>query len=184
MDVQGAVAGGGDLGGAGRGDHSAPNLTRVYINPEVDRSEWGEGPWDDEPDKISWTDEETALPCLLVRNEMGAWCGYVAVEPEHPLYEASYWDQSLYAHGGLTFSDFCQEGPESHAICHIPEPGRPDRVWWFGFDSCHAHDLVPSMMHLWRQLGYTSRVHTSYRSAAYMRAECERLAQQLKELAS
>lgn len=184
MDVQEPVEGGGDLGGAGGGDHQVPHLTRVYTNPDMDRSEWGPGPWDEEPDKISWTDEETGLPCLLVRNQMSAWCGYVAVEPGHPLHGKDYEVASdLHVHGGLTFSSFCQEdGDENHSICHIPEPGKPDRVYWFGFDAAHAHDLVPSYTRFWQQLGYNSDRHFSYRTAAYMRTECERLARQLKDI--
>ena len=41
----------------------------------IDKSQWGEGPWQDEPDKIQWQDEETGLPCLIVRGHMGFLCG-------------------------------------------------------------------------------------------------------------
>lgn len=183
MDVSEAGEGSRPLGGAGRQDHSGPHLSRVYINPQVDRSEWSAGPWDDEPDKISWTDEETELPCLLVRNGMGAWCGYVAVEPGHPYWDRDYADVPASVHGGLTFSDFCRDDEAIEgAVCHVPEPGRPDNVFWFGFDAGHAFDLVPGFARLWRELGYTSRHEASYRTAAYMRSECENLARQLKEI--
>jgi hypothetical protein len=33
---------------------------RVYTT--VDKSEWGAGPWNDEPDKVQFTDKETGLP--------------------------------------------------------------------------------------------------------------------------
>lgn len=54
----------------------------------IDKSTWGPGPWQDEPDKIQYVDEATGLPCLIVRNgkEIGALCGYVGVLPGHPLH--------------------------------------------------------------------------------------------------
>lgn len=44
---------------------------------KVDRTGWGSGPWDNEPDRLEWKDEKTSMPCLMVRNDMGNWCGYV-----------------------------------------------------------------------------------------------------------
>ena len=41
---------------------------------------WGQGPWDDEPDRVDF--EHAGFPCLLLRNpRLGQWCGYVAVPP-------------------------------------------------------------------------------------------------------
>ena len=37
----------------------------------VDKTTWGAGPWQDEPDKKQWRDE-TGFPCLIVRNNGGA----------------------------------------------------------------------------------------------------------------
>lgn len=58
--------------------------TREYRT--VDKSAWGPGPWQDEPDKRQWQDEATGLPCLIVRNPAGALCGYVGVSKEHPAF--------------------------------------------------------------------------------------------------
>lgn len=58
----------------------------------IDKSPWGAGPWDIEPDKMQWRDEATGLPCLIVRNHGGAWCGYVGVADGHPLYRVGYSD--------------------------------------------------------------------------------------------
>lgn len=44
------------------------------------------GAWMQEPDKVQFEDPETGLPCLIVRNQMGALCGYVGVGPGHPLH--------------------------------------------------------------------------------------------------
>lgn len=41
----------------------------------IDKTTWGEGPWQHEPDRVDWYDEGTGLPCLMIRNAIGAWCG-------------------------------------------------------------------------------------------------------------
>lgn len=57
------------------------------------------------------------------------------------------------AHGGLTFAGPCMEGAEEGPfVCHVPEPGRPDEVWWLGFDCGHAFDLSPTMAAKLREL--------------------------------
>lgn len=57
---------------------------------DVDKSTWGPGAWQDEPDKAFWVDPETGLDCLVVRNPMGALCGYVGVKKDHPLHGVGY----------------------------------------------------------------------------------------------
>lgn len=120
---------------------------------------WGDGPWEHEPDKMQWQDEATGLPCMVLRNFMGVWCGYVGVTEGHPWYQVEYdgcpisckeedcdhrLDMVLRVHGGLTFSSSCQEvGPMEKRICHVPGHGEPDNVWWFGFDCGHAFDFIP-----------------------------------------
>lgn len=163
----------------------------------VDKSTWGDGPWQGEPDKASWTDEETGLPCLVVRGPSGALCGYVAVSEGHPWFEKPYggggWDDQtapdcvIDVHGGLTFSDLGDEGrPESEGICHVPEEGQPDHVWWFGFDCAHAWDITPGSNARLREhaphLAHPAPDEV-YRDLGYVRREVERLARQLKAVA-
>lgn len=39
----------------------------------IDKSAWGPGPWQDEPDRVEW--EHAGLPCLMVRSrDLGQWC--------------------------------------------------------------------------------------------------------------
>lgn len=85
----------------------------------ADKSLWGPGPWQDEPDKLQWTDEETGLPALIRRVEhLGHLCGYVGVTPEHPLWGINY-DETPSSidkilDGGITFvgegDKVCPEG--------------------------------------------------------------------------
>lgn len=151
----------------------------------VDKSKWGRGEWQDEPDKIQWTDEDTGLPCLVVRGPSGALCGYVGVSEGHRFFGKEYssgdYDSEEYrqspgslleAHGGITFSDFCRESPDHRGICHIPGPGEPDRVWWLGFDCAHYGDHCPAF-----DRGFSHE--SDYKNLFYVQSECRSLAQQL-----
>ncbi len=167
-------------------------MERVWINtsPDDKIKRWGEGPWCTEPDKVQWVDEQTNLDCLIVRNRVGALCGYVGVPPEHPLHGRDY--NSVYSlingldvHGGLTFSGGCQETNDpSRGICHVPLDGRPDHVWWFGFDCAHLYDFVPQMS-VFDAPPDNGRPRVNflhegtYRDLDYVKRECTQLARQL-----
>jgi hypothetical protein len=146
-----------------------------------DRAKWPSGPWDHEPDKIQWK-TASGLPGLIVRSSLGALCGYAAVPPSHPYWGHYYDDVPVSVHGGLTYGAQCDG-----SICHVPEPGEPDDVFWFGFDCSHSGDMVPGILALDKKLGlrgFAEAFGTSseYRDVAYVRAQVERLAIQLKEL--
>lgn len=150
------------------------------------------GPWDSEPDKAQWIDTATGYDCLVVRNRMGAWCGYVGVPPAHPAHGTRYDSANELAptaddgyryfdvHGGLTFSAFCDERSDDDGprICHVPEPGRPEQVWWLGFDCVHEGDLAPK----YADEGLGIRASDVYRTLDYVRAECSKLAAQLAQV--
>jgi hypothetical protein len=107
---------------------------------------------------------------------MGIWCGYAAVPPGHPYHGKGYDDIDVEVHGGLTYSDKC-----AGEICHKPEPGEPDDVWWLGFDCGHAWDYSPGIDKQLADIGLP-RPHfpdEAYRDAAYVRSEVEKLAEQL-----
>jgi|SRR5262245_2686658 len=146
----------------------------------LDKSKWGDGPWQDEPDKVQWQDEETGLPCLAVRQRRsGHWCGYVGVSEGHRYFGADCDKPDIQVHGGLTFADYCSDDQEQ-GICHIPNPGESDRVYWLGFDCHHGGDKAPGFSASLRQY-FPDHMHDAgiYRTLAYVRAECEQLAAQL-----
>lgn len=162
----------------------------------IDKATWAPGPWQDEPDKVQFTDPATGLPCLIVRNPQGALCGYVGVPPAHPWYGAPYGyqdgcpDEHVEVHGGLTFSGACQRDDPEHGICHLPDPGEPDEVWWFGWDAAHAFDIAPGL-EAWERAFLPPRLQQrsrlpgeAYRDLAFVRAECTRLAAQLATVAA
>lgn len=153
----------------------------------IDKATWGKGAWLSEPDKTQWTDAATGLPCLAVRNpHSGHWCGYVGVAEGHPLFGVGYGDAQaadgewIDVHGGLTFSDFCTEGEaREFGICHIPDEGEPERVYWFGFDCAHLGDLAPARRMRERGMGFAADLGDKYRTLGYVKAECAKLATQL-----
>lgn len=107
----------------------------------------------------------------------GHWCGYVAVPPGHPLHGKDYDAVGADVHGGLTYANQC-----SGDICHVPAPGEPDDVWWFGFDCAHCWDFRPGHAALMESVGIPTPDwdrEEVYRDLAYVRAECESLAEQL-----
>jgi hypothetical protein len=156
------------------------------------KSLWGDGPWLNEPDRLEWRSK--GYPCLIVRAQVtGALCGYVAVPPGHPWHGKGYDDVNhvVRVHGGLTYADSCEGNPK---ICHVPEAGEPDNVWWLGFDCSHHMDCSPAMratirecyenfMPSYAEIAGISRdvveeyrrEHEVYRDIEYVKAEVESL---------
>lgn len=167
-------------------------LDYIHAYRTQDKTSWGPGPWQHEIDKMQWIDPATGLDCLIVRSAgSGALCGYVGVPATHPWYGRHYYGCTLPTpclagtwcdhapislldvHGGLTYSDTCAEDePESTGICHIPLPGRPDNLYWFGYDCAHYRDLSPAWpMH--------TATKETYRTEEYVQEQCAALARQL-----
>lgn len=150
--------------------------------PYLSKDEWGEGPWQDEPDHALWRDEVTGLWCAIWRHaHHGQLNGYVGVPPGHAFYRLSYddlygLDISPDVHGGITYNGF-----------------RDDETWWFGFDTNHAWDIAPGMEAFMRSirtdrsdwpwpahLGEPEVPSHSYKDWDYVKRETESLALQLK----
>lgn len=144
----------------------------------IDKTAWGEGEWQHEPDHKNWKDAATGLPCLAHRHpSSGHWCGYVAVPPGHPAHGKSYDDVLVEVHGGLTYANEC-----AGDICHVPEPGEPDNVFWLGFDCAHAGDLIPRASR--EDKAIFSSYGETYKPLSYVESECAALAQQLAVMAA
>ena len=142
---------------------------------DVNKDTWPVGPWQDEPDKIQWTDEATKLPCLIVRNGSGALCGYVGVDETHPYFQVHYDYADVDAHGGLTYSGLCQKHGK---VCYKVEDGENDKVWWLGFDCAHSCDYCPASA----QYGASDKDVTQYKDIYYVINEVTNLAKQLREV--
>jgi len=163
-------------------------MTAMEKADPIDKSAWGPGPWQDEPDRLEF--EHAGFPCLIVRNDLfGNLCGYVGMPPGHPWHGQSLSDVDVDVHGGLTFASGC-----SGHICHVPKPGQPDDVYWIGFDCGHGGiDVMPGhAAMLTKALPQEMRIsiengmallygyRETYKDIAYVRQECERLAEQAR----
>jgi hypothetical protein len=95
----------------------------------------------------------------------------------HPWFGNEGDDEGPMVHGGITFTSFCQPGPEDRVICHIPGPGEADHVWWLGFDTSHCGDFQPAYS---RSKIIPGLLGDTYRDRAYVAAECAVLAAQAK----
>ena len=146
----------------------------------IDKSSWGPGEWQDEPDERRWVDAETGYPCQIYRVASGSLCGYVAVVEGHPLYGVRYGDaSSVKVHGGLTRAAF----------------GRRWQ-WWFGFDCGHPGDFSPNHKALCNRVEMriiaeaigcdpdqaNDRPDCVYRNIGFVTAQVESLARQLKAM--
>jgi hypothetical protein len=142
----------------------------------IDKSGWPDGEWKNEPDQVFWVDEATGYHCSILRSIRGGHlCGYVAVQKGHPLYGKTYSDIDLEIHGGLTYSEPCQ-GDSEQGIC--PATENNDKAWKFGFDCAHVGDFSPGREYL--DLVFTG--WDTYKNIAYVTAEVESLAKQLKRM--
>lgn len=148
-------------------DHLFPGVK--FERPGDD---FGPGPWAGEPGRVAWYYRDR--PCLMVRNGIGVWCGYVAVDPGHPAHGKPYEElEHIDAHGGLTFANRCADDRSRPGhVCHVPREGEPDDVWWLGFDTAHLWDIVPNYPEKLRN----EELGCSYKSAEWVKAETERLA--------
>lgn len=147
----------------------------------VDKANWDKGPWNEEPDKIQWIDPVTGLPCLAVRGNSGAWCGYVGVNRYHSLYGLPTSKLEMVdVHGGVTYAAACTD--DENGVCHLVEDGEDDHVWWIGFDHAHLYDHSPSFEQYFR--GHNLKhEHEHYTTLPEIQDEVTALAKQLKEMA-
>lgn len=128
------------------------------------------GPWDNEPDRKEWN--YLGYPCLIVRGPMGALCGYVGLDSNHPWFNiANYDDIPAEVHGGITYAAPCQD-----VICHTGD----GNLLWIGFDCAHAGDIIPQMLADNLKYGLLSGLLTegTYRDMDYVKDQVEILVKQ------
>ncbi len=130
-----------------------------------DKSLWGPGPWQDEPDHIEWDDAKTRLKCIINRCPgAGHLCGYVGVLERIKDRDD---ENALRAHGGITFNGYYEEHPG---------------LWFFGFDCGHGGDISPGSEAHFRHphvLGVTFPQGATYKDVEYVKSEIEDLVKQI-----
>lgn len=154
----------------------------------MDKAIFGDGPWQDEPDRYSFTHD--GYSCVLIRNNSGAWCGYVHVHENHPWYkDLDILDERIDVYGGLTY-----QGKRL-----VYEDPLDDR-YFIGFDCAHYNDLVPAfesipqrmkdsgmsqlfdhMEELKKKFPLPSVLDRTYKDITFAKNECISMVQQLKK---
>lgn len=143
-----------------------------------------------EPDQLAWWYED--LPCLILRNTLGALCGYVGLPTNHRYFGKNHDKIRVQVHGGLTFSDTKMTldnvnlyYPVKRKLAASNEAEFITRIsggyWWVGFDCCHANDLVPGLEMLFKSI-MPSRpkiLELKYRNIKYVKGQVIKLAKQL-----
>lgn len=139
----------------------------AFLRREIDKSTWGDGPWQSEPDRVMWM--SGGLFCMILRGEPGGLCGYVGLPEGHPLHGTN--GQFLKVHGGVTWAK------------------GDGWSWWLGFDCGHGFDCSPGIearlppdmrerLHSLDELLPGLRAHT-YRPIGYVRDEVESMVRQI-----
>jgi hypothetical protein len=148
---------------------------------KVDRTGWGEGAWDHEPDELYWR-TKAGLPGMIWRNMFGVLCGYVGVPNTFSSLGAADLDEALNVHGGITFT-----GPRPSPGTHCAKNWmRFFSASWIGFDCHHVDDYAPafaSKIPITYELSDIPNLCISnYRDLEYAKKEVESLAIQLVQL--
>lgn len=168
-------------------------VKRAWTN--MDKSTWGPGLWQHEPDRVFWLQD--GLACVIQRTHLGALCGYVGVPPGHACHGMS--DSSnnwpfVNPHGGVTWTGE-PPGDVVAFLCDLAVNGQPLDIasWWFiGFDCAHAGDISPAMVALTRnrqretddeiQMALAkSWPSDTYKDVDYVLDEVNRLREQIAE---
>lgn len=155
-----------------------PPRTKPPSTPEfVDKSLWGAGPWQEEPDRVEWL--YGPYSCLIVRNrEGGHLCGYVILPSDHPLFGKHTRQLSIEVrisgHGGINYADFASSlVGEGHPLA---------RGWMLGFDCAHGFDYCPGFVSMFKLLAPAAAQVFSdgnYRDITYVQRCCEEVADTL-----
>lgn len=167
----------------------------------------GSQPWDLEPSFLKWRELTTGLKCIMLRNPTTkTLCGYVRVMRDHPLYGIRYMPRirkakcagcggfhfevmycskdrstvplsNLLVHGGVTFAG---KGNSSNIYHGIHFEGR----YWIGFDTGHSTDICPGIEEQLEAHGFPMPRFpgAQYRDWDYVKAQTEKLAQQLGKM--
>lgn len=128
----------------------------------MDKTKWGDGPWQNEPDLKEWM--HNGIKCLARRHPTsGHWCGYIALLPNHPWAKVErYYDINADVHGDITYKEM-----------EHPDTGADSQDYWFGFDCAHAGDYIPALYHNFR----TAEKET-YKTLEYVESQTNALADQ------
>jgi len=161
-------------------------------------------PWLSEPNEIDFIDEDSGYPCVMRRNPMGAWCGYVGLTVKHPWFGMKYGDkvkppgtleravnQDEIGVFNIFIAMFGGESVDEKgmdlALCVRCHGGitfsdqaywnqEDTTFWWLGFDCAHCDDYQPKLFNICPELPKFG----VYRDEAYVRKVLKMMCADLK----
>ncbi len=157
-------------------------MSVVFKTFPIPKEEWGEGEWQNEPDRAEWISKE-GFPCLARRIKTGGhWCAYVGVPKGNKYHGINAWDaEELKVHGGITWACANEKEDKGERINHGCSN---EDTWWLGFDCAHWNDLQPGIEalinHERKPCTYMASSDGVYKDLVFVVIECNKLAQQLK----
>jgi len=112
--------------------------------------------------------EAEGLICIIIRNVLMNYCGYVVIPNNHPLYgkPQEEIEDLLEVHGGIT---------------HVGSLSWAPNLFLIGFDCGHAHDIVPAMMK-YSPAYIETHQGAVYRDINYVEQEVRKLAKQINDV--
>ena len=140
----------------------------------IDRTGWPSGPWDKEDDLVAWTDRETGLDCIAIRNPVyGTINGYVFCHKPLEVHE-DYGYPYLETHGGVSYyaprEDFIEILPPIYNVDLSNCVG----THVVGFDTLHGGDkVIITPPFPWPG--------DEYRSMEYVMKHCRNMCRQIHE---
>jgi hypothetical protein len=131
-----------------------------------------EGPWNTEMDYLAWIDSITFYPCLMKRNFLGAWTGYVGLDEKHNLYGIDI--------SGEEFRYIEIALPLQYTL-YLDEDARafspPKKFWFVGIGCMGESDLVPNSQP--KPKKDKERISLTYRTQGFVIEQVGYLALQL-----
>jgi hypothetical protein len=125
----------------------------------ITRIDWfSDGPWIHEDDREEF--EASGLECVVQRDRLGHWCGYVKLPTGHPWANKNPDQIRAQVYGGVKFVEAA--------------PGKEGK--WVGFACNEPGDLQPGMMK-WKRETLSSGVYRDYN---FVVAETNKLAASVK----
>lgn len=102
--------------------------TKDMIEFEIMKEQWGNGPWNQEPDEEEF--EYKGYNCLLRRSPWGVWCGYIHIKLPSKIYKGEEEDSYDFdVHGGITLAQTWETND--------------GKILSLGFDCGHFSDKKP-----------------------------------------
>jgi hypothetical protein len=102
-------------------------LTLGPLEDSRDKKNWGNGPWQNEPDREEF--EYRNYRCSIKRHPLGHLCGYVTIGAEEVKLLDEDDREDFQVHGGITYN----------------KENKEDGTVTIGFDCAHSSDILPSI---------------------------------------